>query len=360
MIKVLQVVGDLNYGGVEAVIMNYYRHIDHNCVQFDFITTTQNGRFEDEIRQLGGNIFRVPRKSKHPFQYIKRLSNIIKENKYDIVHSNTNSASAFLDLYAAKKGGCKVRIAHSHNTSCLVKWQHYLLKPLLPTVVTNRLACSDEAAKWLFGNNKNYRIVNNGVDFDKFGFDNEKRNAVRESLKWQDDFVIGNVASFQDRKNQRFLIELMPELLKKIHNAKLVLVGKGDTQNDLIKLSKEIGVEESVEFLGTRDDVDKLLQGFDVFCFPSLFEGLAVAYVEAIASGLPVIISDGVPYVNIGNAVTRLELDKDKWVEKILHINENHSHREPFSYEERVRSNYDIKILADNLKNYYLGLVDNE
>lgn len=360
MIKVLQVVGDLNYGGVEAVVMNYYRHINRDEVQFDFITTTQNGRFEAEIKQLGGNIYRVPRKSKHPFKYMRQLKKIIKQNKYDIVHSNTNSASAFLDLYPAKRAKCKIRIAHSHNTSCLVKWQHRLFKPLLPMVVTNRLACSKEAAKWLFGNNQDYHVVNNGVDFNKFVYDEDKRNVIRESLKWQHDFVIGNVASFQDRKNQKFLIELMPKLLEKIPNVRLVLIGKGETKNALMEQSEAMGLGERVEFLGTRDDVDLLLQGFDVFCFPSLFEGLSVAYVEAIASGVPVIISDGVPFVNIGNTVTRLELDHDKWLEKIVQINEKPIHRKPFSYEERVQSNYDINILADKLKDYYLGLVTNE
>lgn len=124
MIRVLQVIGSLKYGGIETVIMNYYRQIDRDRVQFDFITTSGGGRFEQEIEQLGGKIFCLPQKSRHPFKYMKQLQRIIRQNHYNIVHSNTNSASAFLDLRAAKKANCAVRIAHSHNSICLIKWQH--------------------------------------------------------------------------------------------------------------------------------------------------------------------------------------------------------------------------------------------
>ncbi len=357
MIRVLQVVGSLNYAGIESVIMNYYRNIDREKVQFDFIATSQGGRFEDEIRSLGGKIFYLPSKSKHPFKYMNGLEKIIRENKYDIVHSNTNSASAYLDLKPAKKAGCKVRIAHSHNSSCLVKWQHRLFKPLLPGVVTHRFACSEPAAKWLFGKNKDYEIINNGIDFDKFAFNREKRNEVRNAQKWDDSFVIGNVASFQERKNQRFMVELMPELLKSIPNAKLVLVGEGETKNKLRQLCEELDIADKVEFLGIRNDIDMLLQGFDVFCFPSFFEGLAVAYVEAIASGLSVIISDGVPYVEIGNNVTRLPLESEKWLAQIKQVAEHVSSRRPLTEEEKESSGYDIKKLARKLEEYYMEML---
>ncbi len=317
MIKVLQVVGSLDYAGIEAVIMNYYRNIDRDKVQFDFIATSRGGRFEDEIHELGGNIFYLPSKSKHPFKYMRQLKKIVLENNYDIVHSNTNSASAYLDLKPAKKAGCKIRIAHSHNSSCLVKWQHRLFKPLLPSVVTHRFACSEAAAKWLFGKNKDYKLINNGIDFDKFAFNEETRNKVRNEQKWDDSYVIGNVASFQERKNQRFLVELMPKLLKGIPNARLVFVGEGETRGGVLELCDKLDIKDKVEFLGLRKDVDKLLQGFDAFCFPSLFEGLAVAYIEAVASGLPVIISDGVPFVEIGENITRISLDNELWLKEI-------------------------------------------
>lgn len=357
MIRVLQVVAGLNYGGVSAAIMNYYRNIDRTKVQFDFTTQAAGGRFEEEIKQLGGNVFVLPNKSKHPFKYVKQLKKIIKQNKYDIVHSNTNSASAFLDLYPAKRAKCKIRIAHSHNSNCLIKWQHKIFKPLLPSVVTNRFACSAAAAEWMFGKNKEYKLINNGIDFDKYAFDREKRVAVREQMQWGDDIIIGNVASFQERKNQRFLIELMPRLLQVLPNARLVLVGNGGTQQQLKELCVQLNVSDRVSFLGARNDVDKLLQGFDMFCFPSTFEGLALAYIEALASALPVIISDGVPFVQFGN-VTRLPLSHEEWIERIKATVSDIPNRTALSAHEIADSGYDIKTLSGELLNIYEELTD--
>lgn len=357
MIRVLQVVAGLNYGGVSSAIMNYYRNIDRTKVQFDFTTTQAGGRFEEEIKQLGGKVFLLPNKSKHPFKYVKQLKKIIKQNNYDIVHSNTNSASAYLDLYPAKRAKCKIRIAHSHNSNCLIKWQHKIFKPLLPSVVTTRFACSAVAAEWMFGKNKDYRLINNGIDFDKHAFDHEKRAAVREQMQWGDDIIIGNVASFQERKNQRFLIELMPQLLQVLPNARLVLVGSGGTQQQLKELCAQLNVSDRVNFLGARNDVDKLLQGFDVFCFPSTFEGLGLAYIEALASALPVIISDGVPLVQFGD-VSRLPLNQAEWVERIKTVVQEIPSRTALTAQEIADSGYDIKTLAQKLLNTYEELTN--
>lgn len=359
MIRVLQVVSGLNYGGVAATIMNYYRNIDRSKIQFDFTTTASGGRLESEVRQLGGRIFELPSKSRHPFKYMKALKRIIKENKYDIVHSNTNSASAFLDLYPAKKAGCKIRIAHSHNTNCKIKWQHKIFKPLLPFVVTNRFACSKLAGEWLFGKNKNCRIINNGIDFDFYGFDNDVRESVRDKMEWAGNFVIGNVASFQERKNQRFLIELMPILLKLIPNVKLVLVGDGETRATLAEECDKLQITDHVQFTGNRNDVRDLLQGFDMFCFPSKFEGVSVAYMEAVASGLPVLISDNVPYIPIGNQIWSLPLVDEYWIDKIVNVYQLGSHRESFTLKQRADSNYDIKELSRELEKIYEELVLN-
>lgn len=358
MIKVLQVIGSLNYGGIEAVIMNYYRHIDKRKIQFDFITTASGGRFENEIREMGGQIYCLPSKSRHPFRYIKQLTRIIKENNYDIVHSNTNSASAYLDLYPAKKAKCKVRIAHSHNTDCLVKWQHKLLKPLLPSVTTHRLACSKAAAEWLFGKNQDFKIINNGIDFKSFMYNEQVRYAIRENLSLQDTFVIGNVASFQERKNQRFLIEMMPEILREVSSAKLVLIGSGTTEYELKELTQSLGVDENVLFMGNRSDVNILLQGFDVFCFPSLYEGLGVAYVEAMASGLPVIIANGVPLIDFSMNVTQLPLDKSVWLQTIVNIAKSAGGgRLTVSAENWQRTGYDVHVSAKELEEYYMSIL---
>lgn len=354
MKRVLQIVGSLNFGGIEAVIMNLYRKIDRNKYQFDFVTTDCGERFKSEINMLGGRVFQLPSKSKHPLKYMTQLKTLIKSNKYEIVHSNTNSASAFLDLYPAKKANCNIRIAHSHNSNCLIKWQHYLFKPLLRLVATYKLACSDSAAKWMYGNKAEYHILHNGIDFDKFAFCPDLRNAVRDEFSWGGDFVIGNVASFQERKNQKFLIKLMPDLIGKLPNIKLVFVGQGATFAELSEMTKQLNLENYVEFLGNRNDVSRILNGFDVFCFPSVFEGLSVAYLEAAANGLDVLISDSIPYTNLTPKIHRLSLSSPQdWISTLIKLNEYRKRDYLLSDTEKHESGYDINICAQELESIY-------
>ena len=353
MIKVLQVIGSMNYGGIESVIMNFYSHIDREQVQFDFISGPAPGRFDKVAESLGAHVYHLPVKSRHPLRYVKQLSKIVSENGYDIVHSNTNSASAFLDLWAAKRGKCKCRIAHSHNSSCIVKWQHYLLKPFLPLVVTDRLACSDAAAKWLFRKKDPYVILPNAIDFKKFDYDPQVRKTIRAELGLDQDgqeFAIGHIGSFQERKNQKFLVSLMPEILKSIKNTRLIFVGEGETKQSVYELCTELNVADKVIFLGNRSDVEKVLQAFDVFAFPSQFEGMSVAYLEAACSGLPVVVSDTIPAAAIADNIFRLPLQKDLWIDKILSFR----NRERSSVLKSIAdSEYNIDVAAEKLVDFY-------
>ena len=152
MIRVLQIIGSLGYAGVEAVVMNYYRHIDTAQVQFDFITCSSvPQRYDQEILDKGGRIFRVPSRSRHPFKYMWALKQILQTNKYQIVHVHQNSASMVMDGFVAKLCHVPVVIGHSHNTSCNVLWQHYLFKPWVSFCFDYRLACSSAAGEWVFG-----------------------------------------------------------------------------------------------------------------------------------------------------------------------------------------------------------------
>lgn len=357
MIRVLQVIGDLGFTGIPVVIMNYYRNMDRSKVQFDFIATNPGGRFEEEIRQLGGNIYYLPPKFRHPFKYMKGLKKIIKANNYDIVHSNTNSASAFLDLYPAKRAKCKVRIAHSHNNGCNIKWQHYIFKPLLPMVANVRYACSKEAGKWMFGNKK-FELINNGIDFEKYKFNQQKRTEIRQENNWQDNYIIGHIGSFQERKNQRFLVEMMHDLLKQIPNAKLVLIGDGETRQAIEELANNLGVKNNIEFLGNRLDTVELIQGFDVFCLPSFAEGMAMVLIEAQVAGLACFVSKAVPYVTLDNTnpVTQIELNKANWIQEICEYKAKNIQRHPLSQELMDTSDYNIKNLTNILLEKYIDL----
>lgn len=202
MIRVLQVIGSLGYAGVEAVVMNYYRHVNTEKVQFDFITCSQEEqRFDNEIINRGGVIHRLPSRSRTPFAYMRGLYKIIKEHDYKIVHIHQNSASMAMDGIVAKMCKVPVIIGHSHNTFCNVKWQHYLFRTCVNSVLTHRLACSKGAGEWVFGKNQEVQMVNNAIDSKLYEFNEEIRKSIREEFNIADKFVVGFVGRLHQQKN---------------------------------------------------------------------------------------------------------------------------------------------------------------
>lgn len=299
-IVVAQIMGKWVGGGVESVIMNYYRHIDRDKVQFDFICDEDSTNIPyDEIENLGGHVILCP-----PYQklakYLKFLKQLFREKKYRIVHSNINTLSVF-PLYAAKKAGVPVRIAHSHSTSNPREWKKNLMKnalrPFSKVWATDYFACSELAGRYLFGDKAfdrgEVKIIWNAIDVEKFKFDPEARKKLRKEIGIaDDDFVIGHIGRFVEQKNHSFLIDVFAEVKKKKKNAKLVLVGQGPLREEIEQKVKDLGLEKDVFLLGQRSDTNKLYSVFDVFCLPSLYEGLPVVGVEAQANGVPCVFSD--------------------------------------------------------------------
>ena len=353
MIRVLQVVGSLGYAGVEAVVMNYYRHIDKEKVQFDFITCSkEKQRYDDEILQAGGRIYRLPSRSRKPIQYMKELKRVLLDNNYEIVHIHQNSASMCMDAIVAKKCGVKTIIGHSHNTSCNVKWQHYLFRPFVNWYVTDRFACSQAAAIWIFGNKKNVKIVNNAISTDLYKWSEIKREKVRKELNIQDKFVVGFVGRLHEQKNPYKMIDIFKEIKNKESKACLLLVGDGPERNNLEKVIQERNLENDVIFLGRRD-VNFLMMAMDVFLLPSLYEGLPVVVVEAQAAGLKCVISENVPTPDLMGLVKIVKLmDSDEiWAKNVLE--ENYFDRSS-AQEYVIKGNYDIKCEAKKLECFYL------
>lgn len=299
-IRVAQIMGKWLGGGVEAVVMNYYRHIDRSKIQFDFLCDEDSTNIPyEEIEKLGGRVILIPPYQK-AFKYNKELKRIFKENKYQIVHSHISTMSIF-PLFAAKCAGVPVRIAHSHSTSNKKEWKKNLLKQILrpfSRVFANRyMCCSELAGRWLFGDKEydkgNVYLLNNAIDLDKFKYDEKLRNKKRKELGIKDDtLAIGHIGRFVEQKNHRFLIDIFNELHKKNPNSILLLAGQGPLQEEIKEKVHSLGLDESVEFLGQRNDANELYQAFDVFCLPSLYEGLPVVGVEAQATGLLCIFSD--------------------------------------------------------------------
>lgn len=283
-IRIAQIVGKWLGGGVEAVVMNYYRHLDHNKIQFDFICDDDSTNIPyDEIEKLGGKVILIPPYQK-VFKYQKELRRVLRDGKYKIVHSHINTLSVF-PLYAAKKVGVPVRIAHSHSTTNKKEWKKNLLKqvlrPFSKKYATNYMCCSELAGRWLFGDKaydegKVY-LLNNAIDLDKFKYDKKIRDKKRKELGIKEDtIVIGHIGRFVAQKNHTFLIDIFNQFHKKEKNSILLLAGQGPLQEEIKNKVRELGLDDSVRFLGQRNDANELYQAFDVFLLPSLYEGLPV------------------------------------------------------------------------------------
>lgn len=299
-IRIAHIVGKWLGGGVEAVIMNYYRHIDRTKIQFDFLCDEDSTNIPyEEIESLGGRVIIIPPYQK-VFKYIKELKRVLKEGQYKIVHSHINTLSVF-PLYAAKKAGVLVRIAHSHSTTNKKEWKKNLMKlalrPFAKTFATDYFACSELAGRWLFGektfDEEKVNVLNNAIDLDKFKYDEKIRKDKRKELKIKDDtIVIGHIGRFVEQKNHRGLIDIFNEVHKINKKTILILAGQGPLMEEMKEKTKSLGIEKNVQFLGQRSDANELYQAFDVFLLPSLYEGLPVVGVEAQAAGLLCILSD--------------------------------------------------------------------
>ena len=358
-IIVAQIMGKWVGGGVESVIMNYYRHLDHSKVQFDFICDEDSTRIPyDEIKKLGGRVFLVPKYQNLP-KYLKALEKLFKENQYRIIHSNINTLSVF-PLYAAKKAGVPIRISHSHSTSNPKEWKRNLIKnilrPFSKRYATDYFACSELAGRYLFGNKAfdqgEVKIIHNAIDIDKFKFDEVARKKLRKELGIKDStVVIGHVGRFVQQKNHTFLVDVFREYHKKNPDSKLLLVGSGPLEDEIKKKVERLGLGDSVLFLGQRDDINKLYSLMDIFCLPSLYEGLPVVGVESQAAGLSIIFSNGVSHEAIisKNAKIVPNQEMGAYIEKMDEITQENKQRALASIDE----NMSIKNEAPKLEAIY-------
>ena len=368
-IRVAHIIGKWNGGGVESVVMNYYRHIDRSKIQFDFICDEDSTNITyEEIEKLGGRVFLIPPYQKI-FKYNKELLKIFKREKYKIVHSHINTLSVF-PLRVAKKANIPIRIAHSHSTSNKKEWKKNLLKQILrpfsKVYATNYFCCSEYAGRWLFGNKEfakgNVYLLNNAIDIDKFKYDEKIRKLKRKELGINDNhIVIGHIGRFVTQKNHTFLIDVFSEFHKQNKNAILLLVGQGPLRKMIEKKVKELGLEKNVFFLGQREDVNELYQVMDVFLLPSLYEGLPVVGIEAQTSGLLCVFSTSMTKESkILDSTIFLSLKQKElsWAETISKV--NHKYNRSNAFNEVSKKGFNIKVEAKKLERFYMkvGRVD--
>ena len=362
-LRILHVVVNMNRGGAETLIMNLYRNINREKVQFDFLTC-KKGVFDKEIRMLGGRVYRIPyitEVGKRAFS--KGISNFLTMHPvYKIIHSHLDKMSGLV-LQAAKKAKVPIRIAHSHNTESeghyLAKLYKWYVGNLVKNTATHLYACSHAAAKWLFGKQSEQAyILRNGIETDKFQFSSQIRSTTRHELEIHENtFVIGHVGRFSNQKNHLFLLDIFAGIHKKLPNSLLVLVGDGLNRGKITKRIRELNLQKQVKLLGIREDIPALLQIFDVFVFPSLHEGLPVTLVEAQGAGLPCIISDRITVeVDMGMGLVQyLSLtDKPAWEGCIFKIAKNKQTRE-MSQNALIDKGYDIKQIAKQTESNYLN-----
>jgi glycosyltransferase involved in cell wall biosynthesis len=353
-------------GGVESTVMNYYRHIDRSRVQFDFVVDADSTTVpREEIRDLGGRVFVVPPYKRLP-SYMTSCEKLFREQKPDIVHSNINALSVF-PLRAARRAGVPLRIAHSHSTANPREHKKTFLKnalrPLSRVEPTHLAACSDHAARWLFGDAAvdagRVDIIRNAIDLDEFSFSPEVRVAKRAEIGVHDDqLVVGQVGRMCFQKNQTFTLEVFAQLLRTRPDAVLVFVGDGELMDGVRSRSRDLGVGESVRFLGIRDDVAQLYQAFDVLMFPSTYEGFGMAAVEAQSSGLPVVVSDQVPTEAcvVRELVHSLPLTNSQaWVESLMRVEP--SRKRDFRSDELAVAGYRIDDAAVALCDWYQSIL---
>ena len=363
MIRVLHIVTYMGRGGLETMIMNYYRHIDRSQIQFDFLVHRDfRADYDDEIEALGGIIYRLPRLVPWSITYNKSLDAFFASHpEYKIVHVHQDCLSGVI-LKAAQKQGVPVRIAHSHSSS-QDKNLKYLLKLFymrqIPRYATQLFACGKEAGDWMF-RGASYRVMNNAVDTKKYIYSPEMRDRMRCQLGISKDaFVVGHVGRFDPVKNHTFLIDVFACLKKKRENAILLLVGDGVMRVEMEKKVAALGIADHVVFTGVRDDVHHLMQAMDIFVFPSIYEGLGIVAIEAQAAGLPCCVADTLPdEVAITELVQfrSLEDGADQWAEWVLGRTKE-SRRD--TLEDIQKAGYDISSTSVWLENFYRNVVEN-
>lgn len=328
--KVLHVVGAMNRAGTETMLMNIYRHLDREKIQFDFLSYgSDEAHYDEEITNLGGKVIRLSKT-----QSVKEIYYAIKEyGPYDVVHSHTLFHCGIANI-AALLAGIKVRISHAHTVldkddSLKRKLYMKLMRLIINTFSTNFLACSKESGNYLFGEksltSERYFYFPNLIDYSEFLFyPSIEVNQFKVEEGIGNNLVIGHIGRFIEAKNHMFLLEVMKKIIKKEPSVKLLLVGDGDLKLYIEEESKKVGLENNIIFVGLRSDIPTMLHTMDVFLFPSLYEGLGLVLLEAQASGVPCIVSEAIQPeadLNLG-LFTKISLKDgpDSWSNAILEL----------------------------------------
>lgn len=339
--------------GVTNVICNLLGAMDTEGLTADLLCINEpERRYRELAAGWGGSVHVLSRSISHPIRYVRRLKKLLKEGGYEAVHVHGNSATMALEMLAARLAGVRVRIAHSHNTTCRYMTVHRLLSPLFQALCTHRLACGEEAGKWLYGK-RDFTVINNGVETARFAYCPENRQELREKLGiGAGKVLLGHVGTFNEAKNQGFLIEMLARLPE---GYALVLVGEGPLRGSLEEKAQALAPGGRVCFAGVTDRAEDFFSAFDLLVMPSLYEGLPLTLVEAQSSGLPCLVSDRITKeVDMTGLLRYLPLEQEAWTEAVKAAAASERQEASRQAVEKIRAaGYDVRDEAAKLKLFY-------
>ena len=360
VINVLHIINGADLGGISTFILNYYRNMDHNRYHFDFcMYDSELGYNGKELEKLGCRFYTVPSKKKI-FKYIKKIEEVLCNCEYDVIHVHTNTSS-YVPLWIAKKHGVKIRVAHAHSAvvkqSISYKIKAFLGKVLIPKVATKLCPCSSDAGNVIFGKNNKMDIIPNAIDYEKFKYNENVRQDIRNELGIKaGEYVVGMVGRLSTEKNTKYAIDIFSELRDKDNKYKLVIAGDGVLREKLKGQVEKSGLASGVIFLGQRSDAWKLYQGFDLFLLPSKYEGFPISAVEALAAGLPVLLSANITRdINFGKNMRYLPIGKNNCSQWSAAIQEFSVNTNRIAGVEVVDNGFDLKTAVHQLEAVYEG-----
>lgn len=368
MIHILQSVSNMDRGGIETMLMNYYRHLDRSRFQFDFLVNKPKpGFFDEEIRAMGGRIFCSPGVAPQRYPaYLHYMEQLLAQHpEIRILHAH-NEAMQLFALKGAQKAGLPVRIAHAHNTHLPhdAKWPiKAFCKQWIPAAATDDWACGREAGIYYFGKKrwkKQGVVLHNAIDLQRFCYDPQARQELRTAYGLENKLVLGCVARFMVQKNHTRLLDIFAALKAKCPESSLLLVGEGELRPQLEEKAARLGISKDILFTGVQKDTSGWYQAMDVFVMPSLFEGLPVVGIEAQASGLPCVFSDTVTHeVNLLNSTTNVPLSAPdaQWADTILAAAHAAGDRSQ-AVAVVQQAGYDIRQETLRLQELYLQLIE--
>ena len=360
MIRVLHVFGGLGSGGTESLIMSWYRNIDRTKIQFDFLVRSAEDNYLEEIKSLGGRVFYTSSFPRHLIKNYKETKSVLKKREWDVVHVHGNAAMYMLPLRLAKKYGYTHRFMHSHNVKAQSKvfdLIHKVNRKFLPSNATFFLACSRTAGHWMFQNTP-FLLSRNAIDMISYQFDENARRQKRIDLHVEDKFVIGHVGRFATQKNHEFLLQTFLEIKRRQTNSALMLVGDGELENDIKAKAEQLGLADSVLFMGRCTNVGELMSAMDVFVLPSHYEGLGIVLVEAQCNGMQCVVSqeaynEEVKVYPESLSVLPLSCGAKKWADLILEKAATSTNRN-VDLSVLQDCGYDMQVEVKKLEELYL------